>query len=244
MGLLKLEEIMKRLLIILFSAICCISAKGQDLYDQCSNEVDAIFYEADKIWYNNGVSYEYTPERQYRYAEYCITASNVIDGYLKNVTSTRDKIDLLWFQLRVLSPFLYNEDGPAYNGMQISEFNHQVSKFVSIVDQLSEYSNTIPNKYERDLERAYIAQNLGYLYFYQKKYKEAKEQFNIIVSTCSLLASNTDYADEAKALIQCGYYELGHIAYKLGDVATANNYYSKAKSIKSTLNNMDIVPYR
>ncbi len=235
---------MKRLLIILFSAICCISAKGQDLYDQCSNEVDAIFYEADKIWYNNGVTYGYTPERQYKYAEYCIKASNIIEGYLKKVTSTTDKVDLLWLQLRVLSPFLYNENGPAHNGMQISEFNHQVNKFTSIINQLSEYSNTISNKYERDLERAYIAQNLGYLYFYLKKYTESKEQFNIMVSTCSLLTSNTDYADEAKALVQCGYYEFGHIAYKMGDVATANYYYDKAKSIKGTFNDENIIPYK
>ena len=235
---------MKRVIVVLLSAICCISAKGQDLYDQCSNEVDTIFYEADKIWYNNGVTYGYTPERQYKYAEYCIKASNIIDKYLKKVTSTIDKVDLLWLQLRVLSPFLYNEDGPAYNGMQISEFNQQVNKFTSIINQLSEYSNTILNKYERHLERAYIAQNLGYLYFYLKKYTESKEQFSIIVSTCSPLTSNTDYADEAKVLVQCGYYEFGHIAYKLGDVATANYYYDKAKSIKGTFNDENIIPYK
>ena len=171
---------MKRLLIILLSAVCCISTKGQDLYDQCSKEVDAILYEADKIWYNNGVLYGYKPERQNKYANFCIKASNVIDGYLKKAISTTDKVELLWMQLRALSPFLYHEDGPTFNGMQISEFNQYVNKFISIANQLSQYSNAISNKNERDLEQAYIAQNLGYLYFYQKKIRNWRAKSNWI----------------------------------------------------------------
>lgn len=231
---------MKKFLIILLLAIYSISAKAQDIYDQCTNEVESILKDADRIWYNNGTLYGYTQERQAKYANYCIEACEVVDKYLQKVTNSSDKMELLWMQLRVLSNFLYNENAQTYNGLLPSEYNKQVNKYISIAKKLSEYSNAISNNSERDLEQAYIAQNLGYIYFYQGNYQKSKEQFNVVVSKYnSLLNSNID-SDEVTELGQCGYYELGYIAYKMGNNTVATTYYNKAKSI---LNDDYIVPY-
>ena len=171
---------MKHFIIILF-ALCGISANAQGLYDQCANEVESILNEAETIWYNNGTTYLYTPERQARYVGYCIKASSVVDNYLQRSTITAEKVDLLWMQLRLLSDFLYNEDGQSYNGLTSAEYNRYIDKYMSIINKLSGYCNGISNIDERNLEQAYIAQNLGYIYYYQKNYQKAKEQFNVVV---------------------------------------------------------------
>ena len=159
---------MKKLLIVLLSVICGISANAQSLYEQCANEVESILNEAETIWYSNGTTYLYTPERQARYVGYCVKASNIVDGYLQRTTTTADKVDLLWMQLRLLSNFLYNEDGQSYNGLTSAEYNRHIEKYMSIINKLSVYCNGISNTDEKNLEQAYIAQNLGYIYYYQK----------------------------------------------------------------------------
>lgn len=232
---------MKKLLIILWLGICGISANAQSLYEQCANEVESILNEAETIWYSNGTTYWYTPERQARYVGYCVKASNVVDSYLQRVTMTSDKVDLLWMQLRLLSNFLYNEDGQSYNGISSTEYNRHVEKYMSIINKLSVYCNGISNTDEKNLEQAYIAQNLGYIYYYQKNYQKAKEQFNVVVSKYNSLLNSTIDSDEVTELGQCGYYELGHIAYKMGNNTVATNYYNKAKSI---LDDDYIVPYK
>lgn len=231
---------MKKLLIILLFVLCGISANAQSLYDKCANEVEAILNEAETIWYNNGTTYLYTPERQARYVGYCVKASNVVDKYLQKTITTADMVDLLWMQLRILSNFLYNEDGQSYNGIKLSEYNRYIDKYMQIINELDEYSNDISNKDERDLEQAYIAQNLGYIYYYQRKYQNATEQFNIVVSKYNSLLDSTIDTDEVDALGQCGYYELGLIAYKTGNRTLAKSNYDKAKSI---LDDENIVPY-
>lgn len=230
---------MKHFIIILFS-LCGISANAQSLYDKCANEVEAILNEAETIWYNNGTTYLYTPERQARYVGYCIKASSVVDNYLQRSTITAEKVDLLWMQLRLLSNFLYNEDGQSYNGLTSAEYNRYIDKYMSIINKLSGYCNGISNIDERNLEQAYIAQNLGYIYYYQKNYQKAKEQFNVVVLKYNSLLNSTIDSDEVTELGQCGYYELGYIAYKMGNNTVATTYYNKAKSI---LNDDYIVPY-
>lgn len=231
---------MKKLLIILWLGICGIAADAQSLYDKCANEVEAILNEAETIWYNNGTTYWYTPERQARYVGYCVKASNVVDNYLQRATTTADKVDLLWMQLRLLSNFLYNENGQSYNGISSAEYNRHVEKYMSIINKLSVYCNGISNADDRNLEQAYIAQNLGYIYYYLKNYQKAKEQFNVVVSKYNSLLNSTIDSDDVAELGQCGYYELGHIAYKTGNNTVATNYYNKAKSI---LDDDYIVPY-
>lgn len=230
---------MKHFIIILF-ALCGISTNAQGLYDQCVNEVESILNEAETIWYNNGTTYLYTPERQARYVGYCIKASSVVDNYLQRSTITAEKVDLLWMQLRLLSNFLYNEDGQSYNGLTSAEYNRYIDKYMSIINKLSGYCNGISNIDERNLEQAYIAQNLGYIYYYQKNYQKAKEQFNVVVLKYNSLLNSTIDSDEVDELGQCGYYELGYIAYIMGNNAVATSYYNKAKSI---LNDDYIVPY-
>lgn len=230
---------MKHFIIILF-ALCGISANAQNLYDQCANEVEYILNEAETIWYNNGTTYLYTPERQARYVGYCVKASNVVDNYLQRAITTADKVDLLWMQLSLLSNFLYNKDGQSYNGLTLSEYNRYIDKYMSIINKLSVYCNDISDTDERNLEQAYIAQNLGYIYYYQKNYQKAKEQFNVVVSKYNTLLNSTIDSDEVDELGQCGYYELGYIAYIMGNNAVATSYYNKAKSI---LNDDYIVPY-
>lgn len=231
---------MKKLLILLLLAICGISTNAQGLYDQCANEVESILNEAKTIWYNNGTTYLYTPERQARYVGYCIKASSVVDNYLQRSTITAEKVELLWMQLRLLSNFLYNEDGQSYNGLTSAEYNRYIDKYMSIINKLSGYCNGISNIDERNLEQAYIAQNLGYIYYYQKNYQKAKEQFNVVVLKYNSLLNSTIDSDEVTELGQCGYYELGYIAYKMGNNTVATTYYNKAKSI---LNDDYIVPY-
>lgn len=231
---------MKKSLIILLFVLCGISANAQSLYDKCANEVESILNEAKTIWYSNDTIYWYTPERQARYVGYCVKASNVVDNYLQMATTPADKADLLWMQLRLLSNFLYNEDGQSYNGISLSEYNRYIDKYMQIINELNEYSNDISNKDERDLEQAYIAQNLGYVYYYQKKYQNATEQFNIVVLKYNSLLDSTIDADEVDALGQCGYYGLGLIAYKMGNRTLAKSCYNKAKSI---LDDENIVPY-
>lgn len=231
---------MKKLLIILWLGICGIAADAQSLYDQCANEVESILNEAETIWYSNGTTYWYTPERQARYVGYCVKASNVVDNYLQRATTTADKVDLLWMQLRLLSIFLYNENGQSYNGISSAEYNRHVEKYMSIINKLSVYCNGISNDDDRNLEQAYIAQNLGYIYYYLKNYQKAKEQFNVVVSKYNSLLNSTIDSDDVAELGQCGYYELGHIAYKTGNNTVATNYYNKAKSI---LDDDYIVPY-
>lgn len=231
---------MKKSLIILLLVLCGISANAQSLYDQCANEVESIFNEAETIWYNDGTIYLYTPERQARYVGYCVKASNVVDMYLQKTMATADKVDLLWMQLRILSIFLYNEDGQSYNGISLSEYNRYIDKYMQIINELDEYSNGISNEDERDLEQAYIAQTLGYIYYYQRKYQNATVQFNIVVSKYNSLLDSIIDADEVDALGQCGYYGLGLIAYKTGNRALAKSHYDKAKSI---LDDENIVPY-
>ena len=231
---------MKKLLIILWLGICGIAADAQSLYDQCVNEVESILNEAETIWYSNGTTYWYTPERQARYVGYCVKASSVVDNYLQRATTTADKVDLLWMQLRLLSNFLYNENGQSYNGISSAEYNRHVEKYMSIINKLSVYCNGISNADDRNLEQAYIAQNLGYIYYYLKNYQKAKEQFNVVVSKYNSLLNSTIDSDDVAELGQCGYYELGHIAYKTGNNTVATNYYNKAKSI---LDDDYIVPY-
>lgn len=231
---------MKKLFLILVASICGISANAQNLYDQCANEVEYILNEAETIWYNNGTTYLYTPERQARYVGYCVKASNVVDNYLQRAITTADKVDLLWMQLSLLSNFLYNKDGQSYNGLTLSEYNRYIDKYMSIINKLSVYCNDISDTDERNLEQAYIAQSLGYIYYYQKNYQKAKEQFNVVVSKYNTLLNSTIDSDEVDELGQCGYYELGYIAYIMGNNAVATSYYNKAKSI---LNDDYIVPY-
>ena len=219
---------MKKILIFLILVICGISANAQSLYDQCANKVESILNEAETIWYNNGTTYWYTPERQARYVGYCVKASNVVDSYLQRVTTTSDKVDLLWMQLRLLSNFLYNEDGQSYNGISLSEYNRHIEKYMSIINKLSVYCNGISNTDEKNLE-------------HQKNYQKAKEQFNVVVLKYNSLRNSTIDSDEVTELGQCGYYELGHIAYKMGNNTVATSYYNKAKSI---LDDDYIVPYK
>lgn len=229
-----------KIIFVILLAICGIYANAQSLNEQCANEVESILNEAETIWYSNGTTYLYTPERQARYVGYCVKASNIVDSYLQRTTTTADKVDLLWMQLRLLSNFLYNEDGQSYNGLTSTEYNRHVEKYMSIINKLSVYCNGISNADDRNLEQAYIAQNLGYIYYYQKNYQKAKEQFNIVVSKYNSLLNSTIDSDEVAELGQCGYYELGHIAYKTGNNTVATNYYNKAKSI---LDDDYIVPY-
>lgn len=229
-----------KIIFVILLAICGIYANAQSLYEQCANEVESILNEAETIWYSNGTTYLYTPERQARYVGYCVKASNIVDSYLQRTTTTADKVDLLWMQLRLLSNFLYNEDGQSYNGLTSTEYNRHVEKYMSIINKLSVYCNGISNTDDRNLEQAYIAQNLGYIYYYQKNYQKAKEQFNVVVLKYNSLLNSTIDSDEVTELGQCGYYELGYIAYKMGNNTVATTYYNKAKSI---LNDDYIVPY-
>lgn len=193
---------MKRILIILLLAICGVSAKAQDVYDQCVNVVSPIIKEANALWFGEDYICGYTPERQAKYARYCIKASDVVEEYLNKAVSEDDKVELMWLQLRIMSNFLYFEDGQTYNGLQPYEYKFQVDKYISIANKLLVYSNNIQNRDDRNLEQAYIAQNLGYIYFYTRDYQKAVEQFNVVITKYSLLLNSTIDADEVAELGQ------------------------------------------
>lgn len=78
------------------------------------------------------------------------------------------------------------------------------------------------------------------LYTPERQAQKAKEQFNVVVSKYNILLNSTIDSDEVDELGQCGYYELGHIAYIMGNNTMATSYYNKAKSI---LNDDNIIPY-
>ena len=90
-----------KIIFVILLAICGIYANAQSLNEQCANEVESILNEAETIWYSNGTTYLYTPERQARYVGYCVKASNIVDSYLQRTTTTADKVDLLWVKIIV-----------------------------------------------------------------------------------------------------------------------------------------------
>lgn len=233
---------MKKFLIILVLAICGISAKAQNIYDECITKVDVLLDKAHSVYFQGNITNGYTPEQQALYANYHIEASNTIDRYVAKATQTEDKVDLMWTQLRVLSEILFFENARTYNNISVSEYDKQVNKFITTADKLYSYSLSIGNKDEQNLEQAYIAQNLGYLYFHRKDYTNAHKQFSIVISKYNTLKYSSFLdKDEIRALGQCGYYELGYVAHKQGQYDTATKYYNQAKAI---LNDESIVPYK
>lgn len=231
---------MKKFLIILLLAIYSISAKAQDIYDKCMNEIQPILKDADTVWIGDNYINGYTQERQARYCRFYIQASNIVEKYVQNATNIDDKADLLWLQSDLLSEFLWNDDGQDYNGLSSTEYNEQVNKYMSIQKKLLEYNNIIPNSDERELDQAHIAKNYGYIYFAQHNYNKAKEQFNIVISKYNTLLNSSLDTNLIKELGQIGYYNLGYVEYRVGNINLSNTYYNKAKSI---LNDDYIVPY-
>lgn len=95
----------------------------------------------------------------------------------------------------------------------------------NLYDQCANEVESILN----DAETIWYNNDTINLYTPERQAQKAKEQFNVVVSKYNTLLNSTIDSDEVDELGQCGYYELGHISYIMGNNTMATSYYNKAK---------------
>ena len=181
------------------------------------------------------------------YTEECSAACEVIDKYVPQLTDIDEKFDLLWAKVDLLSVLL---EAYLKFGWESSkqEYITQSNRMVSTLENMERLASQIKEKSDWNLQMFNIKEALGEHYFQQKNYQKAKSYYSFCISINNEIFSDkkqyiSEYLTESK-LLKAGQrvcYWMGYSVYKLGDTASAQSYYNKAKNI---LNDELIQPYK
>lgn len=223
---------------ILLAGIMRVNAQG--VIERCQAELEPIIAQANAVWHEGNTHYGISRERSELYATYCLKACNVCDKYLNLITNENDQIDLMWFQVDILSDILDIYEDHKW-GLKPFEYEQLFQRKVTLLDDILTISNRIDDKHTNLQEKFDVGYDLGEHYFKRKEYKQASSAFSQCIIAYQELIKRNSNDNELIKFGQKAYYWKGYCIYKLGDTPLANSYLNKAKNI---LNDSLIQPYK
>lgn len=231
---------MKKLIFVFIFFVGIMSVKAQDVIERCQAELDPIIAKANAVWQEGNTHYGISRERSELYASYCLKACNICDKYLSLITNEEDQIDLMWFQVDILSDILDIYEDHKW-GLKSFEYEQQSQRKVTLLNDILTISNRIDNQQTNLQEKFDVNYNLGEHYFKRKEYEQASSAFSQCIIAYQELRKRNSNDNELIKFGQKAYYWKGYCLYKLGNTTLANSYLNKAKNI---LNNSLIQPYK